>query len=55
MKAGPSCPDCGEVQPSFSVLLGAHKKVCSAKKEDGGGGPPPPPAAAGGPPPPPPR
>jgi hypothetical protein len=54
-KAGPMCPDCGEQQPSFSVLLGAHKKVCSAKKEeDGGSAPTPPVAAAAGPPPPPP-
>jgi hypothetical protein len=41
---GPVCPDCGQVQASFSVLLGAHKKVCSAKNEDiaSGEGPLPP-------------
>jgi hypothetical protein len=32
--SGPPCPDCSEIQASFSVLLGPHKKVCVAAKKD---------------------
>ncbi len=45
-KAGPPCPDCGEVQPSYSALLGPHKQVCSAKKSEGEAAPPAPTAPA---------